>query len=141
MANACDVTITRQNADGTWTFCVPRGFDGGTVVGGTKELDNWDPEPSPAVRDQLLRRFAATYPRILDPAAATAPGYTVIRDIVGRRPTRRGGMRLEREEKQTTLLSGSSPCSVLLVHAYGLGGRGFELSWGVAGRAVELCEV
>lgn len=52
-----------------------------------------------------------------------------MRDIVGRRPTRRGGIRLEGER-----LEGGRR----VVHAYGLGARGFELSWGVAGRAVEL---
>lgn len=53
----------------------------------------------------------------------------VIRDVVGRRPTRRGGARLEREE--------IAPGKVV-VHAYGLGGRGFEMSWGVAETVVEL---
>src|SRR5206468_4308798 len=35
VAEDCPATVTRQNADGSWTFCVPRGFDGGTVIGGT----------------------------------------------------------------------------------------------------------
>lgn len=71
------------------------------------------------VRDELLRNFAATYPPILHPNG----GFEVLRDIVGRRPTRLGGPRLDVEnidEHKT------------VVHAYGLGGRGYELSWGVA---------
>ena len=104
---------------------MPRGFDGGTVVGGTKEPDNWDPAPSAAVRAELLRRFAETHPAILGPEGR----FRVLGDIVGRRPTRRGGIRLERED----LGSGRA-----VVHAYGLGGRGYELSWGVAGAAVQL---
>ncbi|CCF41970.1 hypothetical protein CH063_12090 [Colletotrichum higginsianum] len=43
VANYSPATVTRQNADGSWSFCVPRNFDGGTIVGGTKEPDNWDP--------------------------------------------------------------------------------------------------
>lgn len=42
---------------------------------------------------------------------------------MGRRPAREGGMRIEVEE----LANGRA-----VVHAYGAGGRGFELSRGVA---------
>lgn len=120
--------MTRQNADGSWTFCVPRNFYGGTVIGGTKEPDNWDPEPSAEVRDRLLSTFAATYPQILGPTGK----FEVIRDIVGRRPTRRGGLRLETEEIGEE--------KKVVVHAYGLGGRGYELSWGVAQEVVKLVD-
>jgi D-amino-acid oxidase len=106
---------------------VPRSFHGGTVIGGTKEPDNWSPEASPAVREELLTRFAATYPNILNDGGQ----FRVLCDIVGRRPTRRGGMRLEREDIQ------SGPC---VIHAYGLGGRGFEMSWGVGRGVVRLLE-
>lgn len=104
---------------------MPRNFDGGTIVGGTKEPDNWDTEPSPEVREKLLKHFAATYPKILGDDGE----FRVLKDVVGRRPTRKGGMRLEREEvgeKRT------------IIHAYGLGGRGFEMSWGVAEGVLEL---
>ncbi|KAI2463225.1 FAD dependent oxidoreductase [Annulohypoxylon bovei var. microspora] len=125
VANPCPTTITRQNADGSWTFCVPRNFDGGTIIGGTKEPNNWDPNPSLEVRETLLQKFAATYPQILGRDGK----FTVIKDIVGRRPTRKGGMRLEKEtvgENKT------------IIHAYGLGGRGYELSWGVADGVAQL---
>ncbi|EHK25449.1 uncharacterized protein TRIVIDRAFT_79305 [Trichoderma virens Gv29-8] len=128
VANPCDATVTRQNADGSWTFCVPRNFHGGTVIGGTKEPDNWDPEPSPETRARLLSAFAATYP----PIVADGP-LQPLGDIVGRRPTRRGGIRLEREEIHPEKIIGVKGQGVRrVVHAYGLGGRGFELSWGVA---------
>lgn len=123
VSNSCPATVTRQCADGSWTFCVPRSFDGGTVIGGTKQPDDWDPNPSPAIRAELLAKFAATYPEI----GELKPVF----DIVGRRPTRKGGARLEVEKV--------SPAKVL-VHAYGLGGRGYELSWGVGGRVVELVD-
>ncbi|KAL2182439.1 amino acid oxidase [Thermothelomyces heterothallicus CBS 203.75] len=127
VAEDCDATVTRQNADGSWTFCVPRGFDGGTIVGGTKEPGNWDPRPSAEVRAELLRRFAETYPKILGGKAE----LTVLRDIVGRRPTRDGGPRVEGEV---------IPGAGFVMHAYGLGGRGYELSWGVAEAVVEAVD-
>lgn len=126
VANPADATVTRQHADGSWTFCVPRGFGGGTVIGGTKEPDNWDPEPSPEVRERLCRDLLATYPGV---AGGDGSVVTVLQDIVGRRPARHGGARLEREEVGP---------GRTVVHAYGLGGRGYELSWGVAETVVSL---
>ncbi|KAI0203452.1 nucleotide-binding domain-containing protein [Astrocystis sublimbata] len=125
VANHCPISISRIDAEGKFTFNIPRGFEGGTIVGGTKIPNYWNPNPSLEVRGQLLTRFAATCPDILGPDGK----YTVIRDIVGRRPTRRGGMRLETEIAQ------GNKC---IIHAYGLGGRGYELSWGVAHRVSEL---
>lgn len=124
VANYCDATVTRQNADGSWVFSVPRNFEGGTIIGGTKEPDDWNTKPSLEVREKLLREFGEMYPKILGESGE----FTVIKDIVGRRPARRGGLRLESEN-----MGGGK----LLVHAYGLGGRGYELSWGVAEGAVD----
>ncbi|KAK7743625.1 hypothetical protein SLS53_004160 [Cytospora paraplurivora] len=118
-------TVTRQNADGSWSFCVPRNFEGGTVIGGTKEPDNWDTEPSQEVRERLCRNFVATYPSIADESGSVR----VLKDIVGRRPARHGGARLEREE--------GAPGKTI-IHAYGLGGRGYEMSWGVAETVASL---
>ncbi|KAJ4397282.1 hypothetical protein N0V93_001506 [Gnomoniopsis smithogilvyi] len=127
VANTCEATVTRQNADGSWTFCVPRNFEGGTVIGGTKEPDNWDPNPSLQVRETLIRKFLATYPSIADQSGSVR----VLKDVVGRRPTRHGGARLEKE---------SVGQSRSVVHAYGLGGRGYEMSWGVAETVSKLVE-
>ncbi|KAJ3961704.1 hypothetical protein N0V92_001596 [Colletotrichum tropicale] len=98
-----------------------------TRVGGTKEPDNWDVEPSLELREQILKTFAATYPAILGDSGE----YRVLKDVVGRRPTRRGGLRLEREDASN---------GRTIIHAYGLGGRGFELSWGVAEGALGLLQ-
>ncbi|CAI4218639.1 unnamed protein product [Parascedosporium putredinis] len=86
VANTCDATVTRQNSDGSWSFSVPRNFHGGTVIGGTKEVDDWSTEPSLETRARLLEKFAATYPKILEDGGE----FRVLKDIVGRRPTRVG---------------------------------------------------
>ncbi|KAK1757375.1 putative D-amino-acid oxidase [Echria macrotheca] len=121
VANTCAETVTRQHADGSWTFFVPRGYDGGTVVGGTKEVDDWEALPRRETRDAILERARETYPAILD----NGEEFRVVADIVGRRPSRVGGPRVEGE-----VLDGRDKRFVM--HAYGLGGRGYELSWGVA---------
>ncbi|KAI0799043.1 nucleotide-binding domain-containing protein [Xylaria sp. FL0064] len=125
VANPCPVSITRINAKGMGSFNVPRNFEGGTIIGGTKIPNDWNPNPSLELREKLLSNFAAMYPDILGPDGK----FTVIRDIVGRRPTRKGSMRLEKEIAQ------GNKC---IIHAYGLGGRGYELSWGVADKVGKI---
>ncbi|CEJ58413.1 Putative FAD dependent oxidoreductase superfamily [Penicillium brasilianum] len=123
--NPVSKTITRQNKDGTWSFCIPRPLDGGTVIGGTKQPHDWDPNPSPEIRTQLLSNASKWFPF----TSESGGKFDVIRDIVGRRPAREGGMRIEVEQ----IGDGKN-----IVHAYGAGGRGFELSRGVAEDATAL---
>ena len=60
----------------------------------------------------------------------------VIHDVVGFRPTREGGMRIELEKANSGEMAGNS-----LVHAYGAGGRGYEISWGVAEEVAEIVKM
>ena len=123
--NPVSSTITRQNGDGSWSFCIPRPLDGGTVIGGSKQPHDWDTNPSPEIRAQLLTKAAKWFP--FTPESGSQ--FDVIGDIVGRRPAREGGLRIEVE----TIENGKN-----IVHAYGAGGRGFELSRGVAEDATAL---
>ncbi|KAJ5165868.1 D-amino-acid oxidase [Penicillium capsulatum] len=123
--NHCTESITRQNEDGSWSFCIPRPLNGGTIIGGTKQPHDWDPNPSVETRERLLASAAKWFPFTPESNGR----FDVIRDIVGRRPAREGGMRIEVEK----LTDGKS-----VVHAYGAGGRGFELSRGVAEDVVGL---
>lgn len=129
VANNWNSTITQQNADGTWTFIIPRCFEGGTIIGGTKEPNNWDIEASLENRHQILRKAATLCPEIKNESG----GFDVLADVVGRRPTREGGLRLEVESA-----IGPEGKEVHIVHAYGAGGRGYELSWGVAEEVLGL---
>lgn len=82
-----------------------------------------------STRENLLARAAELYPPIItNGLPPTGGGFKVLADIVGRRPTRHGGPRIEMEE------TGSKT----VIHAYGLGGRGFETSWGVADKVLAL---
>ncbi|KAL2677158.1 hypothetical protein Neosp_010926 [[Neocosmospora] mangrovei] len=128
-------TITRQCKDGSWSFVIPRFFDGGTIIGGTKEPNNWETEPHLDTREELIEAAKG-----LDPGlAASLEGYKgdksphVIADVVGRRPTRDGGIRLQVERNSSLREDGRA-----VVHAYGAGGRGYELSWGVAQEVTSL---
>ncbi|KAJ3494792.1 hypothetical protein NLG97_g3845 [Lecanicillium saksenae] len=126
-------TVTRQNKDGTWNFIIPRFFAGGTIVGGTKQPGDWSVEPDMETRNTLLaagqelRQYASL-------SAANSKKVSVITDVVGRRPTREGGMRIDLEKQ---LVAGRQ---VTVLHAYGAGGRGYEISWGVANEVALLAE-
>lgn len=130
-------TVTRQNEDGTWSFIIPRMLGGGTVIGGTKEPNNLQVEPRPSTRHQLLSNFSKN----LDMAELRYLSKDllmdqdiILRDIVGRRPTRRGGMRVgvAKATKSDVNRVNHESASQSVVHAYGAGGRGYEISWGVA---------
>ncbi|KAJ5561102.1 D-amino-acid oxidase [Penicillium sp. DV-2018c] len=123
--NYVSKTITRQNIDGSWSFCIPRPLDGGTIIGGTKEPNNWGPNPSLETRKRLLDNASKWFPF----APESNGQFDVIRDIVGRRPAREGGLRIEAEKVADDRY---------IVHGYGAGGRGFELSRGVAEDIVSL---
>lgn len=57
-------------------------------------------------------------------------GFHVLFDIVGRRHTRHGGPRVMAEDVGNKTD----------VHAYGIGGSGFEASWGIVGEVLRLVE-
>jgi len=118
-------TVTRQNRDGSWLFLIPRPQGGGTIVGGTKETGDLETHPRPETRKKLLHRCVETFPDFVD----SIEKFEVLKDNAGRRPWREGGYRIEVES--------TGPDS-RIVHGYGAGGRGYELSWAAAERVVGL---
>lgn len=133
---AATQTVTKQSRDGSWSFIIPRFFDGGTVVGGTKQPGNWTVEPDIATREKLLSEGGKIAGMAMGSKGASND-VKVIADIVGRRPMREGGMRIEVERPRAAGSSGRGG-EVPIVHAYGAGGRGFEISWGVAEEVADL---
>lgn len=131
-------TVTRQNKSGKWSFIIPRFFNGGTIIGGTKDLGSWQSEPNSATRQELLEGGRQLISYVCQDSTSQNP-IGVIADVVGRRPTREGGMRIEIEERQFTGLDKQLKNGPVL-HAYGAGGRGYEISWGVAGEVAAAAE-
>ena len=111
-------TVTRQHQDGSWTFLIPRP-EGGTIVGGTKEIGDVESQARPETTIQLLESAVRCFPDIVP----NVEDFKILKVNVGRRPWRDGGVRVEVED----LGRGRH-----VVHGYGLGGRGYELSHGVA---------
>lgn len=109
---------------------IPRGFYGGTIVGGTKEPGEWDANVSQRTRATLAKSMPELAELSTDGKHAGGLSYEIIQDIVGRRPTRDGGVRLEVERRPKYFDEKGK--TLTIVHAYGAGGRGYEISWGVA---------
>ncbi|MBY5162467.1 NAD(P)/FAD-dependent oxidoreductase [Salsipaludibacter albus] len=95
----------------------------GVLVGGTADWGAHDRTP-----DGGLAR------RLVDAAVHLAPGLADVRDaelepMVGLRPWRRGGVRVER---------GTDLAGTPVIHAYGHGGAGWTLAPGTAERVADL---
>ncbi|KAM5349718.1 hypothetical protein ACJ41O_006223 [Fusarium nematophilum] len=134
-------TITRQCKDGSWSFVIPRFFDGGTIIGGTKEPNNWETDPHLHIRDELIEAAKGLDPNLAASLMANKGEHSlhVVADVVARRPTREGGMRLEVERKVSFGKDDREKTGQnSVVHAYGAGGRGYEISWGVAEEVTSL---
>jgi len=114
------VVCVEQTGLDTWwldpqanTYVFPRSRD--IVVGGTDDEGEWSRTPSPETARAILERAERLVPRLR--------GARVLRHKVGLRPVR-PAVRLERTGD--------------VVHAYGHGGAGVTLSWGVADEVVSL---
>ncbi|KAH3680895.1 hypothetical protein WICMUC_000038 [Wickerhamomyces mucosus] len=117
-------TVTHQSKDGLWTFVIPRPF-GGVILGGTKQLNDLQSTEREADTKQLIARGQLLFPELF------VDGKLDIRNVnVGFRPARKNGVRVELER----LKEGA------IIHAYGAGGMGYELSYGVALKVLDIIE-
>nr|POE64903.1 lysophospholipase [Quercus suber] len=119
-----------DDADDETCYTMHRPGGGGTVLGGCLQRDCWDGEPDLELGARIVKRAVALDPGLLD----AQNRVSVIRHGVGLRPMRDAGPRIEREEVS---YQGSS---VAIVHNYGHGGYGYQMSYGCAQEAVRLIE-
>ncbi|RMZ82089.1 hypothetical protein DV737_g2158, partial [Chaetothyriales sp. CBS 132003] len=119
----CVVNCSGRNFDQDPKMRIIRG--GGTIVGVTLEIGDFETAVREDSRHALLEAAVEFFPDFVK----NVEDFVVVKDNVGRRPWREGGVRIEAE----TIGDGRT-----IVHGYGAGGRGYELSWGVAERIVDL---
>ncbi|POY75815.1 putative D-aspartate oxidase [Rhodotorula taiwanensis] len=118
---------------GERTYVIPRA-SGEVIVGGTRDVDDWERQPRPETTNDILRRALEICPDLAMPPSARGPVdlRTLVKaEVVGFRPTRDEGIRLEPET-----LSGPDPLSI--VHNYGHGGYGWQSMWGCAEEAAKI---
>ncbi|KAL0929230.1 FAD dependent oxidoreductase [Colletotrichum truncatum] len=112
------------------SYVMTRAAGGGTVLGGTYQKGNWDPNPDPAIAERIIQRAVKLRPDMVGGKGRDA--IKVIRSSVGLRPYRKSGVRVEAE---LTRLSGDD---TLLVHNYGHAGWGYQGSYGCAEHVKDL---
>ncbi|ORZ03301.1 hypothetical protein BCR43DRAFT_44110 [Syncephalastrum racemosum] len=116
---------------GLYAYVIPRS-DGTVILGSTVEPEKKDPTVDPVAAKEVLERACNEMcPELkLDGKLPKVVGH-----VVGMRPVRKGGPRLENEFAAT-----HTGKRVLITHNYGHGGQGYMASWGSAIHAVDLME-
>ncbi|KAK0761434.1 hypothetical protein N5P37_006384 [Trichoderma harzianum] len=109
------------------TYIMQRAAGGGTILGGTYDIGNWESSPDPNIALRIMKRAVEAAPGLA--GGKGIEGLSVIRHGVGLRPWRKDGVRIEEE-----VLDGSTS----IVHNYGHAGWGYQGSYGCAERVVEL---
>lgn len=109
-------------------YVMMRAAGGGTILGGTYQVGQWESQPDPNTASRIMRRAVEMMPELT--GGQGPEKLDVIRHAVGLRPYRHGGVRLEKEKIDGTWV----------VHNYGHAGWGYQGSYGCAERVVELVE-
>jgi hypothetical protein len=107
-------------------YILPRPHSNTTILGGTKQIGDWNAESDPQTTQEILHRAKEWVPELLNKEGE----FEILSVQVGLRPGRKGGARVEIES-----LDGFVVC-----HAYGHGGAGFQNSVGSANKVVQLLE-
>lgn len=108
-------------------YAMTRAAGGGTILGGTYDLGNWESQPDPNIANRIMARIVKEYPEVA--GGKGVAGLSVIRHAVGLRPFRKGGVRIEEERLDA---------DTWIVHNYGHSGWGYQGSYGCAEDAVAL---
>lgn len=102
--------------------------EGGCIVGGSFDKDNWDSKEDVGLTQRILQRALKYAPELVDPTFHNNPDFLdVVKVNVGLRPFRDGEVRIEIDPKKPWL-----------IHNYGAGGGGYQGSYGFAAEVVKL---
>lgn len=101
-------------------YFMNRASGGGTVLGGSYQLGNWESQPDLNLAMRIMDRVVKLHPELADGKGVA--GLSIIRHAVGLRPYRKGGVRLEKERTETGWV----------VHNYGHAGYGYQTSYACA---------
>ncbi|TID28142.1 hypothetical protein CANINC_002679 [Pichia inconspicua] len=116
-----NMTITHRLPNGKFSFVIPRPLDGGIIVGGTRQPLDFNHSSNDFDTTELISNAITRFPELVV-YRDNKPTLDVVKINVGFRPMRVGGTRIEREVIDETTI----------VHCYGFGSSGFEMSWGAA---------
>jgi D-amino-acid oxidase len=122
----------------SWTYIIPRAFGGGTILGGCRQNGNWSGEVDYELAAEIAKKCVKLCPELT--GGKGVEGLDISRHIVGLRPSREGGARLEVERCDYGLVVHNYGIDLVMLLIVGAGGTGYQSSWGMAVKAVELLE-
>jgi D-amino-acid oxidase len=101
------------------------------------DLEYRSPHPSEEATARLLANAKRLYPSLITPEF---PELKLLKVNLGRRPMRKGGLRIEKETIpiEDSVTTESRQKEVMIIHCYGAGGSGYEMSWGATKKVEEL---
>lgn len=106
------------------TYIIPRPGSGGHVVcGGFLQKNRYTASTFADESEDIIRRTTELMPEL--------KGAEIVRDAAGLRPSRDGGVRIERQVDQL---------GRTIIHDYGAGGAGYQSGYGMAKHAISLLE-
>ncbi|KAH8587555.1 D-amino acid oxidase-like protein [Bisporella sp. PMI_857] len=109
-------------------YFMNRASGGGTIIGGSYQLGNWESQPDPNLAMRIMQRAVDLHPQLAGGKGVS--GLSIVRHAVGLRPWREAGVRLEKERigKQW------------VVHNYGHAGYGYQTSYACARDVAKLVD-
>ncbi|KAF2755331.1 D-amino-acid oxidase [Pseudovirgaria hyperparasitica] len=107
-------------------YTMTRAGGGGTILGGCLQANNWNAQVDLNLANRIMKRCVALVPKLTDGKGYEA--LDVVKHNVGMRPLREGGPRVDVDTVN----------GFRVVHQYGHGGGGYQMSWGSAKEAVRL---
>ncbi|UNI13257.1 D-amino acid oxidase [Purpureocillium takamizusanense] len=138
--NECTPMVSTSGTDDGDTeilYLMQRAGGGGTILGGTYDMGNWESAPDPNIAVRIMRRAVEACPDLVGGEGRGIEALSIVRHNVGLRPYRKGGVRIERERLR--LGDGRDEATApWVVHNYGHAGWGYQGSYGCAERVVEL---
>lgn len=117
-----------DDAEDEACYMMTRAAGGGTILGGTTQVGNWESQPDPDIANRIMKRAVEAMPQLT--GGNGIEHLDIIRHGVGLRPGRDGGVRLEKENIGRSWV----------VHNYGHAGWGYQGSYGCAEEVVSLVE-
>ncbi|KAF3038537.1 hypothetical protein E8E12_008254 [Didymella heteroderae] len=115
-----------NDGDDQANYLMTRAVGGGTILGGTLQIGNWESQPDLSIANQIMQRAVNLVPALTD--SKGIEHLDVVRHGVGLRPGREAGVRLEKEQID----------GVWVVHNYGHAGWGYQGSYGCAEEVANL---
>lgn len=125
-----DFPSTSSVEENDLTYVIPRPGSGTTIFGGCKQAGNWDPKVDEELNERMMGRIKR-WGLAEELRTGRNGDFEVVSSQVGLRPGRKGGPRVELEEKKRV-------DGIRVVHSYGHAGAGYQSSVGCAQKVARL---